>query len=145
MGGQWGCWREDAEDEEEEMEGRSQHSEEIAVADWSVFCLAYQPVVCCICAPTSLNALCFLPALPFLSRSFLNMILFGSPTLFVKILFERLALFTRFFHCCVHAPTMSAMLFSNDSTHAHASIAEPSPQTCLHSCLATNKHTPKLQ
>ena len=80
-------------DEEEEMEGRSQHSEEIAVADWSVLCLAYQPVVCCITAPTSLNALCFLPALPFLSRSFLNMILFGSPTLFVKILFERLALF----------------------------------------------------
>ena len=88
-------------DEEEEMEGRSQHSEEIAVADWSVLCLAYQPVVCCRTAPTSLNALCFWPALPFLSKSFLNMILFGSPSLFVEILFEWFALFTRFFHCCV--------------------------------------------
>ena len=83
------------------MEGMSQHSEEIAVADWSVLCLAYQPVVCCIIAPTSLNALCFLPALPFLSRSFLNMILVGSPTIFVNILFERFTLFTNFFYCCV--------------------------------------------
>ena len=39
--------REDEEDEGEEAEGRSQQ-EEIAVADWSVFCLACRPVVCCI-------------------------------------------------------------------------------------------------